>query len=94
MTEREIFETFMSWIGMSVDHKQREDGFTYVIYHQNERGKDCFETLGYDEFYSGAVFNDKGEIKMAYLDSHVAYSSDNSKIIWDKIQKIKSVNKL
>jgi len=94
MTEREIFETFMSWIGMIVEKKAEKDGLTYLIFYQEERGKDRFETLGYEKFYSGAVFNDKGEIQMAYLDSHVAYSSDNSKIIWDKIQKIKSVNKL
>ena len=43
-----------------------------------------FTKTGYDEFYSGAVFDENGKIVKAYIDSHVAYASDNCKEI-DKI---------
>ena len=40
-----------------------------------------FTKTGYDEFYAGAVFDENGKILKAYIDSHVAYSSDNCKEI-------------
>ena len=78
MTDKEVFETFMKWMGMKqIETKLVDD--TIVIKYDDSLACDTrFTTQGYDEFYSGAVFNQDGKMIKGFIDSHVAYSSRNS----------------
>lgn len=81
MTDKEIFEKFMGWMGMhALDSHDTEEG-TAIIYNDTGECSERFSKRGYDEFYAGAIFDESGAIVRAYLDSHVAYVSSNCKAI-------------
>ena len=84
MTDRQVFEKFMKWIGMSTIKAKEIDGQDVVTYNNNNNPRTNdprFTTIGYDEFYAGAIFDKEGTIIKGALDSHVAYMSDNLKEI-------------
>jgi len=81
MTDKEIYERFMLWIGMKPS-KTKEIGKNTVIQYDDIDNCDArFTKTGYEEFYAGAVFDENGKIVKAYIDSHVAHASDNCKEI-------------
>ncbi len=77
VTDKEIFESFMLWIGMK-PYKTKEINKTTVVKYTDTNTSDIrFTKMGYEEFSAGAVFDINGKIVKAYIDSHVAFSSDN-----------------
>jgi hypothetical protein len=84
MTDKEVFEKFMLWIGMKPSKTKEIGKNTAVRYDDVDNCDVRFTKTGYDEFYAGAVFDENGKIVKAYIDSHLAYASDNCKDI-DKI---------
>ncbi len=86
MTDKEIYERFMLWIGMKPYETKTINKNTVVIYEDINNCDVRFTKTGYDEFYAGAVFDENGKIVKAYIDSHVAYTSCNCKKI-DKMLK-------
>jgi hypothetical protein len=84
MTDKEIYERFMLWMGMKPSKTKKVEENTVIRYEDIYNCYVRFTKTGYDEFYSGAVFDENGKIVKAYIDSHVAYASDNCKEI-DKI---------
>lgn len=84
MTDKQIFERFMEWMGMVIrDSKETERGLL-VIYEDQMHDTPKFTTQGYDEFWSGALFGDDGNMIEGFLDSHVAYTSRNC----DRLMKL------
>ena len=88
-TDKQIFETFMSWMGMKEDKTIKNGDNDIVSYVDTFECKNNLSKIGYDAFYTGAEFDKNGNIVKAYLDSHVAYKSENCEEI-DKI--IKTIN--
>jgi restriction endonuclease S subunit len=86
MTDKEIYERFMLWMGMKTSKTKTIGKNTVVRYNDIDNCDVRFTKTGYDEFYAGAMFDENGKIVKAYIDSHVAYVSDNSKEI-DKMLK-------
>jgi len=84
MTDKETFEKFMLWMGMKPSKTKQVDGNTVIEYEDIDNCDVRFTKQGYDEFYAGAIFDDKGKIVKAFIDSHVAYTSKN----YDLINKI------
>lgn len=84
MTDKEVFEKFMGWMGMKPSKTKTIDKNTVVRYDDINNYDVRFTKCGYDEFYAGAIFNENGKMVKAYVDSHVAYTSDNC----DKINEI------
>lgn len=82
MTDKEIFERFMGWMGMVEDTTKVIDNNTVIKYKDINNWDTRFTTQGYDEFYSGAVFDKDGKMLKGFIDSHVAYESDNAKDIF------------
>jgi hypothetical protein len=88
MTDKDIFEKYMKWMGMSPVIEKEINGNTIIIFDDDGgRGSDTFSKVGYDEFKSGAEFDKQGKIIKAYIDSHNAYASKNHIIIHDLINK-------
>lgn len=85
MSERDVFEKMMSWMGMEVVKTKQNSDSIVVVYEDIGKGDSRFTTMGYDEFYAGAMFNSEGEILLAYIDSHVVYCSKNKEVIRDMI---------
>ena len=85
MTDKDAFERVMELMGMKPIGEMEVEGGVLVEYEDAEINTEQFSTCGYDEFYAGAVFDEEGGIVTGYLDSHVAYTSDNCK----KIEKLK-----
>lgn len=84
MTDKEVFEKFMEWMGMQVS-KTKEINKEIVVEYEDTYNCDVrFTKAGYEEFFAGAIFNENGKMVKAYVDSHVAYTSDN----FDKINEI------
>ena len=82
MTDKEVFEKFMSWMGMTPILTKEHDGNTIIVFDdKGDRGNDVFSKVGHDEFYSGIEFDKRGKIVKAYMDSHVAYASKNRILI-------------
>lgn len=82
MTDREIFERTMFWMGMEIENlKTLKDGDVVIEYLNKSNCSEQFTTTGYDEFYAGAIFDKDGNMRKGYIDSHVAYSSDNAELI-------------
>jgi len=84
MTDKEIYERFMLWIGMKPSKTKQVEENTVIRYDDIDNCDVRFTKTGYDEFYAGAVFDENGKIVKAYIDSHVAYTSDNC----DKIDEL------
>ncbi len=84
MTDKEVFEKFMAWIGMEPSKTNKIDNNTAVIYDDIGNCDVRFTKRGYDEFYAGVMFDENGKILKGYIDSHAAHASDNCKQI-DKI---------
>tara|TARA_B110000238_G_scaffold184123_1_gene211221 strand:+ start:544 stop:813 length:270 start_codon:yes stop_codon:yes gene_type:complete len=81
MKDKEIFEKFMEWMGMKISEQKEVDEKIVIRYVDSFSEDDRFTKCGYDEFYTGAIFDKNGNIVKAYIDSHVAYSSENSDCI-------------
>lgn len=81
MTDKEVFEKFMGWMGMEPSKTKTIDNNTVVRYDDIFSCDDRLTKCGYDEFYAGVIFDENGKIVKAYIDSHVAYASDNCKEI-------------
>lgn len=84
MTDKEVFEKFMEWMGMQVSKTKEIDKEIVVEYEDTYNCDVKFTKCGYEEFFAGAIFNENGKMVKAYVDSHVAYTSDNC----DKINEI------
>ncbi len=84
MTDKEVFEKFMGWMGMKVFKTKDVDKQVVVNYYDIDNCDVRFTKCGYDEFYAGAIFDENSKMVKAYVDSHVAYTSDNC----DKINEI------
>lgn len=81
MTDKEIYERFMLWIGMIPNKAKTIDKNTVIRYEDSDICDVRFTKIGYDEFYAAAVFDENGNIVKAYIDSHVATASGNCKDI-------------
>jgi len=79
MTDKQAFERVMKLMGMVVAETKVIDDGEVVLYEDTCVNTFEFTTRGYDQFYAGAVFNKSGQIVKGYIDSHVAYESDNCK---------------
>lgn len=84
MTDKQVFEHFMSWMGMCVkEEKTLPNGCVVFNYEDHNEDNILFTTQGYDEFYAGAIFDPKGNLIKGYLDSHVSCVSKHSEEIDD-----------
>ena len=77
MTDKEVFEKFMGWMGMKLSKTKDINTDLVVEYKDIDNCDVRFTTMGYDEFYAGAIFDENGKIVKAYIDSHVAVTSNN-----------------
>ena len=84
MTDKQIFEKFMKWMGMRLSKTKTIDKKTVVQYDDTYHCDVRVTKTGYEEFYSGAIFDEKGGMVKSYIDSHVAHTSENS----DKISEM------
>lgn len=84
MTDKEIYQAFMKMAGFSINAEMIVDEGKVLLSYEDIHGGENFTKLGYDEFFSGAIFDKDGNLVMGYLDSHVAFTSSNAKII-DKV---------
>ena len=84
MTDKEVFEKFMGWMGMQVCKAKEINKEIVVEYEDTCNCEVRFTKCGYDEFYAGAIFDENGKMINGYVDSHVAHASDN----FHKIYKI------
>ena len=80
MTEREIFEQFLAWMGFEVTDKiPLDDGAVAIVYDAKNSIENKKETrvscVGYDTFESGAIFSKDGKLVKGYMDSHVYFNS-------------------
>jgi hypothetical protein len=89
MTDKEIFERFMLWIGMKPTIHEKIGKRTLVLYKDINNCDVRFTKRGYDDFKAGAVYDKNERIVKAYLDSHVVHSSDNSVGIFKILSNIK-----
>ncbi len=87
MTDKEVFEKFMGWIGMEPSKTKEIKNKTAIEYKDTETCEERFTKLGYDEFYAGAIFDENGKIVKAYIDSHVAVGSKNYDDILELMSK-------
>ncbi len=82
MTDIEVFKKFMSWMQMDVSkEKVLENGETVLQFSDNGKDSELFTKRGYDEFYAGIVYDKDGNMVKGYIDSHVAYVSENCKLM-------------
>ena len=84
MTDKKVFEKFMSWMKMDIiEEKVLEDGNKVIMYEGTDYGTATgqFTSIGYDQFYSGVIFDKEGNLVKGYMDSHVMHRSNNCKII-------------
>jgi hypothetical protein len=86
MSDKEVYEKFMSWMGMKLSKIKELDNKTVVEYQDTNTNTEKFTTVGYDEFFSGAIFDKDGNILKGYLDSHVAHISKNGNEIENLIK--------
>tara|TARA_R110000744_G_scaffold106969_1_gene203363 strand:+ start:200 stop:463 length:264 start_codon:yes stop_codon:yes gene_type:complete len=84
MTDKEVFEKFMGWMGMKASKNKHIDKQIVVEYEDINNCDVRLTKCGYDEFYAGAIFDENGRMVKSYIDSHVAYTSENC----DKINEI------
>jgi len=87
-TDKQIFETFMSWMGMKEDKTIKNGDNDIISYTDTFKCKNNLSKIGYDEFFAGAEFDKNGNIVKAYLDSHNAYVSENCEEISKTIKTI------
>ena len=87
-TDKQIFETFMSWMGMKEDKTIKNGDNDIISYTDTFKCKNNLSKIGYDEFFAGAEFDKNGNIVKAYLDSHSASVSENCKKISKTIDAI------
>ena len=86
MTDKEVFEKFMGWMGMKPSKTKTIDNNTVIRYEDTYKCDVRVTKLGYDCFDTGAIFDENGKMVKSYIDSHVAWVSNNYKEI-DKILK-------
>jgi len=63
MTDRDVFEKFMEWLGMAPIRSINSNGDCIVEYREGDKWCDFFSSVGYDEFYASAIFDKKGNLK-------------------------------
>lgn len=87
MTDREVFTKFMVLLGLD---KEKEDevtnGNTFILYkgsgdYKISKNMNNFTSVGYEDFITGAVFNEQGEIVQGFFDSHVANRSESHELL-------------
>lgn len=82
MTDIEVFKKFMSWMQLEIkSEKKLQNGNTILIFEDTGKDSEMFTKVGYDDFYSGIMFDIHGTIVKGYLDSHVSYESKNCKLL-------------
>lgn len=83
MTDIEVFKKFMGWMQMEIcKEKVMENGNTVLYFEDsNKQDTELFTKWGYDSFLAGIIFDTEGKMVKGYIDSHVAHSSDNAKLI-------------
>tara|TARA_R100000541_G_scaffold53690_1_gene61924 strand:- start:275 stop:535 length:261 start_codon:yes stop_codon:yes gene_type:complete len=84
MTDKQIFEKFMRWMGMKLSKTKTIGKKTVVQYDDTYHCDARVTKTGYEEFYAGLIFDENENIVKAYIDSHVAHSSENC----DKISEM------
>jgi len=91
MTDKEVVIRFLEICGMEVaDHNSIIVGGTsFDTPDRLTDGNERFTSIGYDEIDFAFEFDEKGNMLRGAIDSHVAYSSDNFKIIEDKLKQTK-----
>jgi len=92
MTDREVFEKFMHWMGMPIDKSMMVEEGEAILYNDEYGRKqkhESFTTCGYEEFHAGAIFDADGKMVRGYMDSHVAHLSDNCKDIENMFRNAK-----
>ena len=94
MTEREIFEQFLAWMGFAVTDKiPLDDGAVAIVYYANDSFDNKKETriscVGYDAFESGAIFSKDGKLVKGYMDSHVYFNSKHALDIFKLFDAVK-----
>ena len=77
MTDKEVYEKFMMWMGMKLSNIKITEKYIVVKYKDSFCSDIRWTTKGYDEFYSGAIFDKHGNIIKGYIDSHVMSVSKN-----------------
>ena len=85
MNDKQAFQRVMALMGMRLTNEQETKIGTLIEYDDDCKNTQEFTKKGYDEFYAGAIFNDKGEVVKGYIDSHAALTSGNC----DEIEEIK-----
>jgi hypothetical protein len=89
MKDKEIFDAFMSWMGMGIDRQMQNGKETIVTYALGAPDDSRFSSVGYDEFWAGAIFDEDGNMIKGFLDSHVCHSSKNCKLIEGMLNNMK-----
>ena len=84
MTDKQVFEKFMGWMGMKASRTKNVDNQLVVEYEDTDNCEVRVTKCGYDKFYSGAIFDENGKMVKSYIDSHVSSTSYNC----DKINEI------
>ncbi len=97
MTDREVFEKMMSWMGMSVDENATMENGNQIVCYKDDYAEmpipnSPMSKLGYDEFHAGAEFDGSGRMIRGYIDSHVALTSRNYDTITDDMNKARPAN--
>ena len=77
MTDKQVFEKFMGWMGMKASRGKNIYNQIVVEYEDTGKRDIRLTKCGYDEFYAGAIFDENGKMLKSYIDSHVAWVSDN-----------------
>ena len=93
MTDRQIFEHFMAWMGMTQNRSAKNCASNELVkFCDGGDGDPRFTKCGYDEFYAGAEFDANGVLVRGFLDSHVAHSSVNEKAIYAELKALETPN--
>ena len=59
MTDQEVFEKFMLWMGMKLFQNIKVNGNSVITYIDTEECDKHFTKVGYDEFYAGLNDGDR-----------------------------------
>ena len=83
MTDKEVYIRFMKMAGFKQEYviPRGDNEVVLTFYSDEDDDLKSFTKVGYQDFRSGAKFDKDGNLIIGYLDSHVAYDSENSKEI-------------
>lgn len=85
MTDKELWLKAMNMMGFKVTKDLIINGVHYYEHEAPSTDDGSFTRQGYEEFYSGASFDDKGGMVKGYLDSHVAHTSESCKKLQEEM---------